>query len=166
MLTLTLSQLKQLYQQELPELYQLANETTNETDFKNNLDKFLSLHPQAESNTGKQIRLLINYDGRSIHELSTEQDMSVQTFSLLHRFLTGNLENTDMATDLFIDLFYLFKRLGGAELPPLSMQRVRIRSQPAPGLPSRCIVRLRLPACLQPCRAMPPPLRAVRATSL
>ena len=52
MLTLTLSQLKQLYQQELPELYQLANETTNETDFKNNLDKFLSLHPQAESNTG------------------------------------------------------------------------------------------------------------------
>ena len=89
MLTLTLSQLKQLYQQELPELYQLANETTNETDFKNNLDKFLSLHPQAESNTGKQIRLLINYDGRSIHELSTEQDMPVQTFSLLHRFLTG-----------------------------------------------------------------------------
>ena len=67
MLTLTLSQLKQLYQQELPELYQLANETTNETDFKNNLDKFLSLHPQAESNTGKQIRLLINYDGRSIN---------------------------------------------------------------------------------------------------
>ena len=56
MLTLTLSQLKQLYQQELPELYQLANETTNETDFKNNLDKFLSLHPQAESNTGKQLR--------------------------------------------------------------------------------------------------------------
>lgn len=34
-----------------------------------------------------------------------------------------------MRTDLFIDLFYLFKRLGGAELPPLSMQRVRIRSE-------------------------------------
>ena len=35
----------------------------------------------------------------------------------------------EMRTDLFIDLFYLFKRLGGAELPPLSMQRVRIRSE-------------------------------------
>ena len=129
MLTLTLSQLKQLYQQELPELYQLANETTNETDFKNNLDKFLSLHPQAESNTGKQIRLLINYDGRSIHELSTEQDMSVQTFSLLHRFLTGNLENTDMATDLFIDLFYLFKRLEMTEIPLPSPQRIKSRTE-------------------------------------
>lgn len=129
MLTLTLSQLKQLYQQELPELYQLANETTNETDFKSNLDKFLSLHPQAESNTGKQIRLLINYDGRSIHELSTEQDMPVQTFSLLHRFLTGNLENTDMATDLFIDLFYLFKRLEMTEIPLPSPQRIKSRTE-------------------------------------
>ena len=129
MLTLTLSQLKQLYQQELPELYQLANDTTNETDFKNTLDKFLSLHPQAESNTGKQIRLLINYDGRSIHELSTEQDMSVQTFSLLHRFLTGNLENTDMATDLFIDLFYLFKRLEMTEIPLPSPQRIKSRTE-------------------------------------
>ena len=72
MLTLTLSQLKQLYQQELPELYQLANETTNETDFKNNLDKFLSLHPQAESNTGKQIRLLIRCgEGRGISVISS-----------------------------------------------------------------------------------------------
>ena len=129
MLTLTLSQLKQLYQQELPELYQLANETTNETDFKKNLDKFLSLHQQAESNTGKQIRLLINYDGRSIHELSTEQDMPVQTFSLLHRFLTGNLENTDMATDLFIDLFYLFKRLEMTEIPLPSPQRIKSRTE-------------------------------------
>ena len=129
MLTLTLSQLKQLYQQELPELYQLANETTNETNFKDNLDKFLSLHPQAESSTGKQIRLLINYDGRSIHELSTEQDMPVQTFSLLHRFLTGNLENTDMATDLFIDLFYLFKRLEMTEIPLPSPQRIKSRTE-------------------------------------
>lgn len=80
MLTLTLSQLKQLYQQELPELYQLANETTNETDFKNNLDKFLSLHPQAESNTGKQIRLLINYDGRSIHELQQNKTCRCKPF--------------------------------------------------------------------------------------
>lgn len=129
MLTLTLSQLKQLYQQELPELYRLANETANETDFKSNLDKFLSLHPQAESSAGKQIRLLINYDGRSIHELSTEQDMPVQTLSLLHRFLTGNLENTDMPTDLFIDLFYLFKRLEMTEIPLPSPQRIKSRTE-------------------------------------
>ncbi len=129
MLALTLSQLKQLYRQELPELYRLANEATDETDFKNNLEKFLSLHPQTESNTGKQIQLLINYEGRSIHELSTEQDMQVRTFSVLHRFLTGNLENTDMPTDLFIDLFYLFKRLEMPEIPLPSPQRIKNRTE-------------------------------------
>ena len=55
--------------------------------------------------------------------------MPVRTLTLLWQFLTGCLENVEMRTDLFIDLFYLFKRLGGAELPPLSMQRVRIRSE-------------------------------------
>lgn len=129
MLTLTLSQLKQLYQQELPELFQIANESTNTEDFRSNIDRFLALHPQAESNTGKQIRLLINYDGTSIHELSTEQDMQVETLTLLHGFLTGNLENADMATDVFIDLFFLFQRLDKPEIPLPSPQRIKSRTE-------------------------------------
>ncbi|WP_455586706.1 KamA family radical SAM protein [Bacteroides sp.] len=129
MLTLTLSQLKQLYQQELPELCRLADENLNDEDFRTGLEKFLSLHPQAESSTGKQIRLLINYDGTNIHELSTGQDMSIQTLSLLRRFLTGQLENADMATDLFIDLFYLFKRLESPDVPLPSPQRIKSRTE-------------------------------------
>ena len=87
MLTLTLSQLKQLYQQELPELCQLAGQSINDKDFRNSLERFLSLHPQAESNPGKQIRLLINYDGTNIHELSTGQDCtdSLSTPPISHR---------------------------------------------------------------------------------
>lgn len=129
MLTLTLSQLKQLYQQELPELCRIANESPKTEDFKSNLDRFLALHPQAESNTGKQIRLLINYDGTNIYELSTEQDMPVQTLTLLHSFLTGNLENADMATDVFIDLFFLFLRLDKPEMPRPSPQRIKSRTE-------------------------------------
>ena len=129
MLTLTLSQLKQLYQQELPELCQLAGQSINDKDFRNSLERFLSLHPQAESNPGKQIRLLINYDGTNIHELSTGQDMPVQTLSVLHQFLIGQLENTDLATDLFIDLFYLFKRLDAPEMPLPSPQRIKSRTE-------------------------------------
>ena len=129
MLTLTLSQLKQLYQQELPELCQLAGQSINDKDFRNSLERFLSLHPQAESNPGKQIRLLINYDGTNIHELSTGQDMPVQTLSVLHQFLIGQLENTDLATDLFIDLFYLFKRLDAPEMPHPSPQRIKSRTE-------------------------------------
>ena len=129
MLTLTLSQLKQLYQQELPELCQLAGQSINDKDFRNSLERFLSLHPQAESNPGKQIRLLINYDGTNIHELSTGQDMPVQTLSVLHQFLIGQLENTDLTTDLFIDLFYLFKRLDAPEMPLPSPQRIKSRTE-------------------------------------
>lgn len=129
MLTLTLSQLKQLYFQELPELCRTAIESLDDTDFKSSLSTFLLLHPQAESDTGKQIRLLINYDGTSIHELSTGQDMAVQTVILLRRFLTGTLENTDMPTDLFIDLFYLFKRLEEPDIPLLSPQRIKSRTE-------------------------------------
>ena len=121
MLTLTLSQLK--------ELCQLAGQSINDKDFRNSLERFLSLHPQAESNPGKQIRLLINYDGTNIHELSTGQDMPVQTLSVLHQFLIGQLENTDLATDLFIDLFYLFKRLDAPEMPLPSPQRIKSRTE-------------------------------------
>lgn len=129
MLTLTLSQLKQLYRQELPKLCQIADENPNNEDFRSNLDRFMALHPQAESNTGKQIRLLINYDGTTIHELSTEQDLPVGTLSLLHRFLTGTLENADMATDVFIDLFFLFQRLEKPDMPLPSPQRIKSRTE-------------------------------------
>lgn len=129
MLSLTLSQLKQLYHQELPELVEMAQQSQDEKDFKSRLNQFLASSGEAEeSGTGKQIRLLINYDGKNIHELSTGQDMQVQTFSLFHRFLTGNLENSDMATDLFIDLYYLFKRLDQPEIPLPSPQRIKNRS--------------------------------------
>ena len=61
-------------------------------------------HPQAESEAGKLIRLLIDYDGQKVHELSTDKQLPVSTLSLLYDFLTGKLEEY-LETDLFIDLF-------------------------------------------------------------
>ena len=37
--------------------------------------------------------------------------MPVRTLTLLWQFLTGCLENVEMRTDLFIDLFYLLPRI-------------------------------------------------------
>ncbi len=39
--------------------------------------------------------------------------MSVQTIRLLYEFLTGTLENMEIPTDLFIEIFHMFKRLKG-----------------------------------------------------
>ena len=129
MLSLTLYQLGQLYRQDLPELVAAAEASRDAADFKARLGEFVSRGASAQSDAGEQIRLLIDYDGRQVGELSTGQQMPVQTLTLLWRFLTGTLENVEMRTDLFIDLFYLFKRLGGLELPPLSMPRVRSRTE-------------------------------------
>ena len=111
MLSLTLSQIRQLYCQELPELTAMAQQSLDDTDFKNHLQEFLTPYISGGNKAGEQIRLLISYDGKTVHELSNEQDMQIQTLSLLRRFLTGNLENAEIPTDLFLDLYYLFKRL-------------------------------------------------------
>lgn len=129
MLSLTLSQIHQLYCQELPELTAMARQSLDDTDFKSHLQEFLASHISGGNKAGEQIRLLINYDGKTVHELSNEQDMQIQTLSLLRRFLTGNLENAEMPTDLFLDLYNLFKRLEDPEMPLPSPQRIKNRTE-------------------------------------
>lgn len=131
LLILTFSQLKQIFNQELPELVEIAEKSTTVEDFKAELLTF-SETCDIKSDTAKeareQIRLLLHYDGQDVHELSTGQDMSVQTIRLLYQFLTERLENIEMPTDLFIELFQLFKRLQGETVPLPSPQRIKSRN--------------------------------------
>ena len=131
LLTLTFSQLKQIFNQELPELVEIAEKSITVEDFKAELLTF-SETCDIKSDTAKeareQIRLLLHYDGQHVHELSTGQDMSVQTIRLLYKFLTETLENMEMPTDLFIELFQLFKRLKEETVPLPSPQRIKSRN--------------------------------------
>lgn len=130
-LTLTFSQLKQIYSQEIPELVDIAEKSTNVEDFKAGLLKFLKTY-DTENETAeearKQIQLLIQYDGMDVHELSTGQDMPVRTIGLLYAFLTETLENMEMPTDLFIEVFQMFGRLKGNATPLPSAQRIKNRN--------------------------------------
>ena len=120
-----------LTNQELPELVEIAEKSTTVEDFKAELLTF-SETCDIKSDTAKeareQIRLLLHYDGQHVHELSTGQDMSVQTIRLLYKFLTETLENMEMPTDLFIELFQLFKRLKEETVPLPSPQRIKSRN--------------------------------------
>ena len=131
LLTLTFSQLKQIFNQELPELVEIAEKSITVEDFKAELLTF-SETCDIKSDTAKeareQIRLLLQYDGQDVHELSTGQDISVQTIRLLYQFLTEKLENIEMPTDLFVELFQLFKRLQGESVPLPSPQRIKSRN--------------------------------------
>ena len=131
MLVLTFSQLKQIYTQEMPELVEMAAVSPTVEDFKagllNHLDSCGMVNEVAEE-AREQIRLLLQYDGQDVHELSTGQDISVQTIRLLYQFLTEKLENIEMPTDLFVELFQLFKRLQGENVPSPSPQRIKSRN--------------------------------------
>ena len=124
MLALTLSQLEQLYRHELPELMSIASHSEDARTFKMFLSEYIGGHPEAESEAGRQIRLLIDYDGQEVHELSTGEQLPISTLSLLYSFLTGKLDE-DLETDLFIDLFQQFKRLQHPEFPLPTATRVK-----------------------------------------
>ena len=131
MLILTFSQLKQIYNQEMPELVKMAVKSPTVEDFKAGLLMYLDaceVVNETAKEAREQIRLLLHYDGQDVHELSTGQDMSVQTSRLLYQFLTERLENIEMPTDLFIELFQLFKRLQGETVPLPSPQRIKSRN--------------------------------------
>ena len=131
MLVLTFSQLKQIYNQEIPELVEMAVKSPTVEDFKAGLLMYLDaceVVNETAKEAREQIRLLLHYDGQDVHELSTGQDMSVQTIRLLYQFLTERLENIEMPTDLFIELFQLFKRLQGETVPLPSPQRIKSRN--------------------------------------
>lgn len=131
MLVLTFSQLKQIYTQEMPELVEIAAVSPTVEDFKAGLLKHLDscgMVNEVAEEAREQIRLLLQYDGQDVHELSTGQDISVQTIRLLYQFLTEKLENIEMPTDLFLELFQLFKRLQGESVPLPSPQRIKSRN--------------------------------------
>ena len=131
MLVLTFSQLKQIYNQEMPELVKMAVKSPTVEDFKAGLLMYLDaceVVNETAKEAREQIRLLLHYDGQDVHEQSTGQDMSVQTIRLLYQFLTERLENIEMPTDLFIELFQLFKRLQGETVPLPSPQRIKSRN--------------------------------------
>ena len=131
MLTLTFSQLKQIYNQEIPGLVEIAEKSATVDDFKAELLKFLEtcdMKSETAEEAREQIRLLLQYDGVDVHELSTGQDMPVQTIRLLYEFLTGTLENMEMPTDLFIEIFQMFCRLKGDAVPLPSVQRIKSRN--------------------------------------
>ena len=71
--------------------------------------------------------MLIDYDGKSIFELSTGQNIQIKTISLLYRFLTENLNDEETPTDLFIDLYFLFKGSENNYTSP-SLQQIKKRT--------------------------------------
>lgn len=127
LLSLNLLQLNQLFQSQLPWLSALATGATNETDFKIQLKAHLSGY--QEDVVSGQLLYLLNYDGNEIFELSTGENITILTISLLWKFLANKLSQEFKNTDLFVDLFNQFKRLEDPEVLKPTMLKIRSRSE-------------------------------------
>lgn len=121
---LSVQDIKTLFETQLTQLTSLALESQNETDFKKKLDDYLSSDHIHNHNAARHIRRLIENDGKTIYESSTEQEIKVETISLLWQFLTNRVTNEEISVDLWIDLYHQFTRLYAEDDEPPTEKQV------------------------------------------
>ena len=116
-LTYDNSYLLKVFNRDFPHLVTMVEESQNIKLFREALRSFVSSRIEINgggSNMGnavaKRILLLIEYDGAPIDELSTGEELSVQTITYFWQLLTGKLAD-EVSPDLFIDLYHQFKLL-------------------------------------------------------
>lgn len=110
-LSLTLLQLRHLYDIRFPFLTQIVQQCENEEKFGNLLKIYLTEHHFENNRATQQLLLLIEHNEKIIDELSTGQDILIRTITLLFDFLKGKIDYHTTKTDLFVDLYFQFERL-------------------------------------------------------
>lgn len=104
-----LSNLRKEFIELFPWLFAIAQESTTLKQFKEALHAYINAL-EGNENINKRINLLIDFDDTTVDELSTGEKLSINTISLLWKFLCNTLEE-DVSIDLFIDLFHQFSFL-------------------------------------------------------
>lgn len=69
--------IKTLFETRLTQLTSLASESQDETAFKNKLNDYLLSGPIYNPAAARQIKRLIDNDGKTIYEASTEQEIKI-----------------------------------------------------------------------------------------
>lgn len=121
-LSISISKLKKDYQQKYPYMAKMAGESQNASQFKAKLkDYVLSLRNEEEPQSNRnrvvmRFLRLIEFDGTTIDELSTGEQMDIKTFTYLWQFLTGREEQA-LSTDLLIDLMKQLEQLENPTVP-------------------------------------------------
>lgn len=120
-LTYDNSYLLKVFNRDYLHLVTMAEESRNIKLFREALRSFVSSRIEINESSSnmrnvvaKRILLLIEYDGSPIDELSTGQELSVQTITYLWQLLSGRLTD-EVSPDLFIDLYHQFLLLDHPE---------------------------------------------------
>ncbi|NMA73058.1 MAG: KamA family protein [Bacteroidales bacterium] len=108
LLSLTLTEIYYLFQKNFKQIVDDAQNSVSVDQFKQKLTLWIENNLSPNENRRKQLQLLINYDGKKIHELSTDETIQIQTLSIFWSFLKNPSNEKSTPIDFFIDLYQLF----------------------------------------------------------
>lgn len=106
LLNYTTSQLRAVYKKNIPRLVSLAVESRDINHFMNELRIRLT---DKNNPAARRLLLMLEYEGKSVDELSTGECLHLDAFMHLRNFLRGKDE--DIPKDIFIDFYHLFLQL-------------------------------------------------------
>jgi len=114
-------QLAIAFEKSFPELKQMAAASSDGAAFKT---KFSAWTASMDDSEAKDFfNTLIENEGKTIHEWSRDEDMTLCSLENLRKFLRGEADPT-FGIDLYIDLFMQLHRLAGKVCPPLSEKKI------------------------------------------
>lgn len=129
LLSLTAKQLKRNYEKTFPQLLAIATSSENSDAFAEKLSFVLK---QKENEAAKKLLRMLSYEGKSVHELSIDKEMTIRTFAHLWSFLTTDPDQ-GLCTDMYVDLYFLFLQLEGQEpqMPKESTLKKQMKRWPS-----------------------------------
>lgn len=89
-----------------PWLLRLAESSANTSEFKDNLRHYLQ-ETDVNEKIVDRLLILIDYDNRVIDELSTGQQLQINTITYLWNLLKNEIKE-DVSADFYVDLFHQF----------------------------------------------------------
>jgi len=122
LLSATLMQLENEYERTFPEIKQMADQSADFTHFKEAFSSWLDTCPPSE--TKELFSILLGNEGKTIHEWSRNEDMTVSTFELLYKFLSHQADPA-LGIDLYLDLFMQLHCLADQQPTPPSDKKIR-----------------------------------------
>ncbi len=110
---LTLSGLKKLYEKNLDSICKIAVGCDTCADFKKSINTFMADNNLPDAEAEQNMRNLIEHDGKKIKELSTGEELEINTLTLLWKWLKGLANDDEITVDFALDLYCQFLRLTG-----------------------------------------------------
>lgn len=123
--------LYEMYNDNLDSLININKKSSNFKEFKDELKDYCNKKLKSSSNNvvsaAKSLNNFIEYEGKTIRELSKNKETTIETLKYLYLFLNNDLPDY-IPTDLFIDLYFLFLQIED-KYKPLKEKNVEAKSR-------------------------------------